>query len=102
MVVLGWLCLGFGIAFSVPDLIKIGRRNWPGTEESARAAARNETWRSLRHNLMAAGVGLAILGSHKNGALSWAYGVPLLTLVTLNTALWLRTRIRTRMSRATS
>jgi hypothetical protein len=94
--VLAWLCIGFGTAFCVPELVKIARGNWPSADRSAQLAARSESWRDLRRNLAATSVGLSILELHQHGVLSWALGIPLLVIVPLNFAWWLATRIRHR------
>jgi hypothetical protein len=96
LTVLAWLCIGFGTALCIPELVKITRGNWPGADRSAQLAARSESWRDLRRNLAATTVGLSIFGLHQHGVLNWVLGAPLLAMVPLNIAWWLTSRIRHR------
>jgi hypothetical protein len=88
--VLAWACVGMGAAFTALPLRTLTKKNsWRWTKTV-------EAWSELRSGLTGVAVGVALLGTRTHGTAYWLMSIPLLTMVTLDLALWIRSRIRRR------
>jgi hypothetical protein len=85
--VLAWLCIGLGAALTALPLTT--KRN---DGRGMRAAA----WPEFCVGLSGVSVGLSLLGMRTHGTVPWLFSIPLFTMVILNLALWIRSRIHHR------
>jgi hypothetical protein len=101
--VLGWLLLALGAVFAVPALVALIARRHPGGRGAHRSDARPkraEAWSALGAGTIAMAIGLSdVAGRAAHGALWWLVNAPLLTVVLMNVALWLRPRVLRRRAR---
>jgi hypothetical protein len=101
--VLGWLLLALGAVFAVPALVALIARRHPGGRGAHRSDARPnraKAWSDLGAGTSAMAIGLSdVAGRAAHGVLWWLVNAPLLTIVILNLALWLRPRVLRRRAR---